>query len=96
MKNKINIYEERLELYERDNGICVFCKKPVLVNDFQVSHLIANAKWARKKYGGCVIDHPLNKACTHPGKCNDGMLITFNPVKTNELVEKIRDALLKE
>jgi len=95
-RHNLETYEQRLEIYYRDEGICQFCKMPVSINDFQVSHIIANTKWARKKYGACVIDHPLNKACTHSGRCNDGMLITFNPVKREELADKIRDALLKE
>ena len=95
-KTKLDVYEERLELYKRDKGICQYCKKPVSINEFEVSHIIADAKWARKKYGTCVIDHPMNKACTHRGRCNDGMLITFNPVKANELADKISNELLKE
>lgn len=96
MKTKLDIYEQRLTIYYRDKGICRFCNKPVTIHEFQISHIIANAKWARKKYGSCVIDHPMNKACTHPGRCNDGMLITFRTAEAEELADKIRDELLKE
>lgn len=82
-------HEERLQIYARDRGICQFCKKPVSINEFQVAHIIANAKWARKKYGSAVIDHKTNKCCTHPGKCNDGVLITFKPVEAKMHADKI-------
>lgn len=45
-KTKLDVYEERLELYKRDKGICQYCKKPVSINEFEVSHIIADAKWA--------------------------------------------------
>lgn len=96
MKTQIDIYEERLEIYNRDNGICQFCEKPVSINEFQVSHRIANAKWARKKYGAEVIDHPLNKACTHSGRCNDGVLVTYNPCAAESLARSIRETIHRE
>jgi len=95
-RKRLEQHEERLEIYYRDKGICRYCNLPVSINEFQVSHIIANAKWARKKYGSDVIDHPMNKACTHSGKCNDGILITFCPSEAKELAEKIRDELSKE
>ena len=45
------------------------------------------------KYGREVIEHPLNKACTHPGACNDGMLITFRPVERERLAQAIREKI---
>ena len=95
-RNRLEQHESRLEIYYRDKGICRYCGFPVSINEFQVAHIIANAKWARKKYGGEVIDHPLNKACTHSGKCNDGVLITFCPAEANKLADKIRELLKVE
>lgn len=94
-RKRLEQHEERIAIYYRDKGICRYCGLPVSINEFQVSHIIANAKWARKKYGDKVIDHPMNKACTHSGKCNDGILITFSPIKANELARKIQEELTK-
>ena len=88
-RQRIETHEQRLAIYERDQGICQFCHKPVDINSFQVSHKIAAAVWCYKKWGKEIIDHPLNKACTHPGKCNDGMLITFRPIERERLVDEI-------
>ena len=95
-RERMETYEQRLEIYNRDEGICRYCGEPVSVHEFQVAHIIANTVWANKKYGKGVIDHPMNKACTHPGKCNDLVQITNNPVAREELADKIRDELLKE
>jgi hypothetical protein len=86
-------HEERLEIYARDGGVCRFCSRPVDINSFTIAHRIANCEWAIKKYGRTVIDHPLNKATTHGGCCNDGMLITFKDVEREALVAEIRLAI---
>ena len=97
MKNNIERSEERIKIYERDNGLCQHCYKEVPFTSFDLAHQIADAKWARKKYGDRVIDHPLNRVVTcKKACCNDGVLITFNKVKAGELADKIRDELLKE
>jgi hypothetical protein len=88
-RQRLETHEQRLAIYERDGGICQFCGKPVDINSFQVAHRIARADWTIKKYGREIIEHPLNKACTHAGKCNDGMLITFRPVEREVLVDEI-------
>lgn len=85
--------QERLAIYYRDGGICQHCGRPVGINEFQLAHRIARAKWAIKKYGLEVIEHPLNKATTHAGRCNDGVLITFRPVEREKLVARIRKEL---
>jgi hypothetical protein len=95
-RQRLETHEQRLAIYERDGGICQFCGKPVDINSFQVAHRIAAAKWCYKKYGKEVIDHPLNKACTHAWACNDGMLITNNPVEREKLVDRILGPCLIE
>lgn len=84
---------ERLQIYYRDGGICQYCGRPVGINEFQLAHRIARTKWAVRKYGWEVIEHPLNKLVTHAGRCNDGVLITYRPVQREELVAKIREAI---
>jgi hypothetical protein len=88
-------HEERLEIYYRDKGICRYCGNPVSIHEFQVAHVIANAKWARKMYGGKIIDHPMNKACTHSGICNDLVQCTNRPLERDELAERIKETLEK-
>ena len=89
-------HDQRLEIYNRDGGICQYCGEPVDINFFETAHLIADCVWARKRYGDCVIDHPLNRVVTHSGNCNALVQCTNNPVKREELANKIRDELLKE
>lgn len=90
---RIETHEQRLAIYERDGGICQYCGKPVAIDAFTVAHRIARTRWAVARYGADVIEHPLNKVTTHPGRCNDGVLITFRPVEREELVARIRQAI---
>lgn len=87
-----DLYEERIRIYVRDHGICQACGEPVDINIFQVAHKIANTLSNRKRFGDEVIDHPLNKATTHPGRCNDKMNCGFRPDECAEIVEAIRKA----
>lgn len=91
-RKRFEVYEERLRIYSRDGGICQSCGKPVGVNEFEVAHRIANTVMGRKRYGTEVIDHPLNKATTHRGRCNDAQNCGFNPEKCREIVEAIRES----
>jgi len=86
------LYEERLAVYIRDNGVCRSCGKRVGVNEFEIAHLIANTKCNRKRFGDRIIDHRLNKATTHAGRCNDAQNIGNNPGKCAELVRQIEEA----
>ena len=92
-RKKFETHEERIQLYEKSNGICQYCRRLVDINSFTVAHRIANTKSNRKKYGNEIIDHPLNKAVTHPGNCNDGMNIGMNPVKCRALAMRIKATL---
>lgn len=82
--------EERLGIYTREHGICQACGKPVPMGSFEVAHRIANTVGNRKRFGAEVIDHPLNKATTHPGRCNDAMNCGFKPDECKRIVEAIR------
>jgi hypothetical protein len=92
-RSRFETHEERLAIYKRDHGLCACCSLPVDINSFTVAHRIARTKAMLKKYGREVIEHPLNKACTHPGVCNDGVLITFQPVAREVLIDKILEAI---
>ena len=95
-RSRLETHEERLEIYYRDKGICRYCSNQVSIHEFQVAHIIANVKWARKKYGGDVIDDMMNKACTHAGRCNDLVQITNSPVERDALAERIKEKLKKD
>ena len=83
------LYEERLFIYNRDGGRCQACGDMVDINNFEVAHRIANTVCNVRRFGRSVIDHPLNKATTHPGRCNSRINIGNNPVECAELVEEI-------
>lgn len=88
----IDAQEGRLLIYNRDKGRCQACGNPVGWNDFQLAHRIASTMANRKRWGDCVIDHPLNRAVTCSLRCNGRMNIGMNPVKSAELAAKINEA----
>jgi 5-methylcytosine-specific restriction endonuclease McrA len=93
---KLEANEMRDKIFRRDSYTCQRCGKSVYEDSPQLAHRVSRNKMNLKKYGSCVINHELNMVSVCSLRCNDSMNIGFNPVKTNELVEKIRDALLKE
>lgn len=90
---RFETHEERLAIYERDCGICQYCGWPVDINIFTVAHRISRTKAMLKKYGREIIEHPLNKATTHPDMCNDLIQCTNRPVERENLVQVIKEAI---
>jgi hypothetical protein len=96
-RQRLETWEERIAIFNRDRGKCRYCGKSIAMDSFEVAHVIMDSKWTRKAYGDSVIDHPLNKAATcKKDRCNSGMLITFNRSKAEEHAEKIRDEMMGE
>lgn len=89
-RQRFELHEERLAIYSRDGGICQYCGEPVDINRFEVAHRIANTVSNRKRYGAEIVDHRLNKATTHAGRCNSGMNCGFNPGKCQEIIDRIK------
>jgi 5-methylcytosine-specific restriction endonuclease McrA len=89
-RERLEAHEQRLAIYARDCGLCAYCGRPVDVNSFTVAHRIARTKWAIAKYGRDVIEHPMNKATTHHGACNDLIQCTNKPVERENLATLIR------
>ena len=89
-RQRLELHEERLRIYARDHGICQACGEPVGINEFQVAHRIAATVCNIKRFGKKVVDHPLNKATTHSGACNDKMNCGFKPDKCREILEAIK------
>lgn len=92
---RFETHEERLAIYARDCGICQYCGRPVDINSFTVAHRVARTRAMLKKYGREVIEHPLNKATTHPGACNDLIQCTNKPVAREDLVQIIRARIVE-
>ena len=90
-RKRLEQYEERLCIYSRDHGISQACGEPVSINEFEIAHKICQSIANRKRYGDEVIDHPLNKATTHPGRCNSAMNCGFRPDECRRIVEAIRE-----
>jgi len=88
-RSGVLLYEERLAIYNRDGGRCRTCGEPVDVNAFEVAHRIADTICNARRFGRAVIDHPLNKATAHAGRCNSRMNIGTNPVECAKLVKEI-------
>lgn len=88
-RKRFEQHEERLRIYARDHGICQACGELVDVNAFEIAHRIANTVAGRKRYGDDIIDHQLNKATTHPGRCNDAVNCGFRPDDCRRIVEAI-------
>jgi len=81
--------DERAAIYARDGGRCRACGDPVAFDAFEVAHRIADTICNARRFGRDAIDHPLNKATTHPGRCNSRMNIGTNPVECAKLVAEI-------
>lgn len=87
--------EERLRIYTRDHGICQACGKPVPMDGFEVAHRICSSVANYRRFGAEVIDHPLNKATTHPGRCNSAMNCGFKPNECERIVEAVKAARIE-
>ena len=91
-RKRFEQHEERLRIYARDHGICQACGDPVAIDSFEIAHRIANTIANRRRFGAEVVDHHLNKATTHQGRCNDAMNCGFRPDECRRIVEAIRES----
>ena len=87
-RQKLDLYEERLEMYNRVGGICEVCGKYIPMNDFEIAHRIPNSPTWLKKYGKEIIDHRFNKCPTHK-ECNCKVLLANQIVERELLVDRI-------
>jgi len=84
--------DEREALYNRARGHCQTCGKPVAFGAFELAHCIAATKANRRRYGAAVIDHPLNKRVTCPGRCNSRQNCGGDPAACAAIVREIKEA----
>lgn len=94
-RRSLDLEEDRMTLYRRQHGLCETCNQSLRYQESQLAHRIPEALWAIKKWGMSVIDHPLNKALTHAGACNDAVLIGNDPETCKALVKLIRITMAK-
>lgn len=98
-REKLDANDQRKEIFKRDNYACRKCGKSIYTyGTAQLAHGIANTKQNRKRYrlSNKEINHPLNLFSVCSLYCNDACNIGNRPADAWALVEKIRDALLKE
>jgi len=93
-RQRLKIYEERLALYNKVQGICEVCGKYVPMNDFEIAHRIPNSPTWLKKLGKEIIDHRFNLAVTHR-ECNCKVLLTNKVVERELLIDRILEAIDK-
>jgi hypothetical protein len=90
---EIEAYEMELKkrsiLFEQ-SGICGHCGKRITPGEpFNISHRIAKHKWRLQKYGSEVINHRFNLVATHPGNCNDGVMLNIQKNEGKALLRAI-------
>jgi len=88
-RQRFEISEQRIEIYTRDKGRCQSCGELVPFDCFEVAHRIADTVANRKRWGDEVVDHIMNKATTHRGKCNAAQNCGYNPMQSSALAELI-------
>lgn len=95
----IKDYEQkRFILLSDQNYRCAYCGRLFTQGDkIELSHKVIKSKANIKLFGLEVIDHVKNLAATHPGKCNDGMIINraTQPIKAKQHIKEIQECLKK-
>lgn len=91
--NELEAYEmelKRRQILSEQSGICGHCGDRINPNEvFTIAHRIAKHKWRLQKYGSEVINHRLNLVATHPGDCNDGVMVNIGKTEGKELLRAI-------
>ena len=93
-RESFNLAETRDAIYRRDHGVCRFCGNPV-VYPGELAHRIPQTISNLRKYGKRRVHHPLNLAlvCLRKPRCNDGMMIGYDPEAEAELIKSIDNNL---
>lgn len=93
----IKNYDEIIhKKWKKQKGLCEVCSNPLFNGSPQLAHRISKSKWAVKKYGIEVIDHPDNLALVCSLRCNAAVLIDKKDVPCEELAKKIKDKLCQD
>ena len=81
--------QERMYLYNRQNGRCAICGKHVPYSQMQAAHHTADTKTNRFMYGNFFMSSPENFSLVCSLKCNDACNIGNNPGEVIKLLQKI-------
>jgi hypothetical protein len=94
-RKKLDMQEQRLNIFIRDHWLCRVCGKPIVGNDNlpQLAHRIAQTKANLRKYGADVIHHPLNMMSVCSLRCNSACNIGNRPGEVAELINQIKEEL---
>lgn len=84
---------DRVDIFHRDEFTCQHCGDPVTLTgkQAQIAHLIPNTISAKKRYGGDVIDHPLNVVLTCSLRCNNAVQLSNNPEACAIIARKVKN-----
>lgn len=81
--------EERIARYNLSGMICEVCGKPILDNQPQIAHCIADTKVNNAKYGSFFVQHRLNYRAVCSLSCNQSCNIGMNKGKVLMLLSDI-------
>ena len=93
-------YEYKMRtLMIKQQGRCKSCNKLFVPGDkIDLAHKVKAGKFNYERYGEDVIDHLLNLAATHSGKCNDkqNRSRAAHPVESKVLINSIKNSIINE
>ncbi len=92
-REQLKYEETRVYVYNRAEGLCEMCGKPISYLDYQMAHMIPQNKMYLKKYGKEVIHHRLNFVATCGLSCNSRASIANHPLAIEKVAEQIREEL---
>ena len=81
--------EERVARYNMSGMMCEVCGKPIMSEQPQIAHCIADTKANNAKYGWFFIQHRLNYRAVCSLKCNDACNIGYDKGKVLGLLADI-------
>lgn len=95
--NELEAHEMELkkrQIIFEQSGICGYCGKRINPGEnYTIAHRLAKHKWRLEKYGDEVMNHRLNLVATHPGNCNDGVMVNIQKTEGKELLIAIFEDL---
>ena len=90
-REKYNISEQRLKIFDRDNWLCMVCGEPILLYGTpQLAHKIKQSKYYLEKYGEHIIHHEDNMLSVCSLECNSKVDLGSDQKQIDELAQRIR------
>lgn len=85
--------DQRIETYYDQDGRCAYCGLPMIFDEFELAHVLAESRDNVRRFGREVVDHRENKRATHRGECNSGVLMNPDSLQAREHARRIREAI---